>query len=1049
VPVCHLCLADLPNNARFCIQCGTAVPDTALPAMEHGERRQLTVVFADLADFTHQATHLDPEDLQAFLGAYHVACREAVEAYGGIVAEYLGDGIVAYFGYPTAREDAARQAIRAGLRIVQRATKIEPANRRPTQVRVGIATGVVVTQPKRSLDHGPRIIGEVPTLAARLQSVAPLNGVIVGDLTRRLAGDIFHYSERMPQNLKGFTTPVDAWQVYSERTEPQGTMSAAPLAGRASTLARLSALWQEAERGETAAVLIVGDPGIGKSRLTREFRASLPAAAQRPAIRVDSDEQNAPFLPLRQWILRVAHLEGMDDGNRFDHLSRALRAVCPGISDADLSLLGSLAGVAAPQSTASNLVPQRWRAEVQRALAGLIAGMAADRPFCLLCEDLHWLDTSSLELLETLLKDGKGRGLLLVLTSRPAAEALARIADWNVERVTLDRLDDIDSAALVNAIAGNRLNDELKAVVVERADGVPLFLEELARTLLEARAAGSPQQSDQVPSTLLDSLTTRLDRTGHAKQLAQLGAVIGRNFNVNVAAAISDTDQRMMEEQAGVLREAGLIVPDTAGTYAFRHALIRDAAYATLLHSRRRELHGQLAQWLVDNDSSARPEEIARHFTSADKVLDAASYWRQAGEMAAGQAAFIDAETHFRHAIMLLESQSDKGAYVESLRSGLLASLGATLMQTRGFAGPEVHQTYQQAYQIAARHGGAPAQLIPVLWGFFIHQMIVGKVDAAVKIAEELRAIAANANDPDLKLIAEVAVGGACFYSGNFRCLIAQNDYVRVHYDQKHHRPFAAAYGMDLLNQGLLFEAHARWILGEADQVSTLIAEADRNGALLELPLMVPYTEIWGAAALIYAGELSEAIDRLERGIALADQQGFLFWSITGRVWRAIAALEADDLQTGLPLLTENRAVLENIGTGIGMPFFMAVQAHALARADKVADAVPLALQAAVQSDETGDGCWRAEVLRLYGEVLAAAGNYSGAQQAFAKSMAFAAAQGAVAWQLRTAISRARHAAPDDDPHAMSALLTLVHDAGPGVATRDLSAARLMTAGAT
>src|SRR5271166_145000 len=646
----------------------------AAPAPADAERRQLTVMFCDLVGSTALSTRFDPEDLRELIGDYHRAVADTVGRFDGFVAKYMGDGVLIYFGYPQAHEDDAERAVRAGLAVIEAVGRL-PA-RQDLRVRLGIATGLAVVGDLigegAAQERG--VVGETPNLAARLQGLAAPNTLIIGEATRRQVGGLFDLADLGPQALTGFAEPQPAWRVIGE----SGMLSrfealrsgATPLVGRDEEVELLIRRWQQAKSGEGRVVLISGEPGIGKSRLTAALSEHI---GSEPHIRVryfcSPHHQDSALHP---FIARLERAAGFARDDTADARLGKLRALlAPGTPDNDdIALLAELLSL--PSSAAElNLSPQRKREKLFEALLSQLAAEARQRPVLVVFEDAHWIDPTSRELLDLIVDRVRHLPVLLAITFRPEFQP-----PWggrsHVTGLALNRLGERDGEALVQTLAGNAaLAPDIVAEIVERTDGVPLFVEELTKAVLESAARGdrvtavlgtASPAALSVPTTLHASLMARLDRLGPAaKEIAQIGAVLGREFAYELIEPVA---QRPEELQAALnqLNEAGLLFcRGTAphASYLFKHALVQDAAYSTLLRGRRQELHARVAAALEEHFADLverQPELLAHHLTSAGDTERAVDQWLKAGRYAAVRLAYLEAIAHFEQGLGLLHS---------------------------------------------------------------------------------------------------------------------------------------------------------------------------------------------------------------------------------------------------------------------------------------------------------------------------------------------------------------------------------------------------------
>jgi class 3 adenylate cyclase/predicted ATPase len=1046
--VCPACRFESPAHMRFCGRCGQA-----LGVVEHAEatvRRHLTVLFTDLVGSTALSARLDPEDQHAVLAAYYRCCEDIVRRFGGQVVEYLGDGLVCYFGYPLAQEDAAERAVRAALEVAVALPGLELPEIGGLHTRIGIATGPVVVDRVVDPHSGaskPRIVGEPANLAARLQSLAPSDGVVLADATRRIVGELFEYQDLGRHAVKGFEAPVQAWKVLApsaveSRLEARIRAMPMPLIGRDREIAALDELWADARAGRGRAVLIAGEAGIGKSRLARAMmdRALGPDCR---VVRYYSSPSltNTELHPIIQGIMRGAGISADESPARaLPKLRSFLAAGTPAPPPERLALIAALLRIESPELPPLALTPSRLRQRTVEALIASLHDFARERPMLMLWEDAHWADPTSLELLRLVVAEIAALPVLLLLTARPDGLP-AGFDPPAVAWLKLERLDREASTIMVDRVLGGRaLPGPVLAQIVANTDGVPLFIEELTRSLIDTGTV--VERADRyelahvdsglrIPVTLMDSLEARLDRLGPAREVAQVGAVIGRRFGRDMLRLVLATDDAALDPLLARLLDAQLVFPgdaDERETYTFKHALVQEAAYQTLLKGRRRSLHAQVAHMLEEYFPArcqTAPEAVARHLGAAGECERAAGYWQRAGLLALSRAALTEAVAHFEAG--LEDTRRRPPSRERDLAEmELLANLGATQMNAKGFASAELEAAYSAAYRLCIEIGEDAPQMVSVLWGLLNYHLIVGDMPTAGEIAERMIRLARNTADLDLELIALTARGATRFYAGDLHGLLEHARRVRAGYDLERHRRFAVAYGYDLLIQEILFEAHVAWMLGEAERAARIVAEADAHAERLALPLMAPYLLIWGGAGLLYRRLVPPALERIERGIALADAQGFGFWSACGRTWRGVALIEAGELDRGLGVLRDGLAAYTAIGAGVGVPYFKARLAHAAAEQGGKDEALGLFREALDQVDVFAEGCWQAEILRLQALVLAGppGPDPAAARAALAHSLRVAESQGALAWQLRTLTTTCR-LRPDDGEAAARLRATL------------------------
>jgi class 3 adenylate cyclase len=734
---------NLPD-AQFCAECGqklsvlkqeapakAATIATASPTSRTegaAERRQLTVMFVDLVGSTALSARLDPEDMREIIGTYHRSCAEQITKAGGFVAKYMGDGVLAYFGYPQAHEDGAERAVHAALALTEAVSKLRIEHDATLQVRVGIATGLVVVGDLigEGVAQEQGVVGETPNVAARLQALSEPGQVVISDGTRRLTGGMFEYSDLGKAALKGLAGPVQAWGVIGtsavqSRFEAHHGASLTPLVGRAEELELLLRRWERAKRGEGQVVLLSGEPGIGKSRLTVALQERLQKETHTHLRYFCSPQHtDSAFYPVIAQLERAASFERSDiSGIKLDKLVSLLGSSSK--YERDIELLAELLSIPTGDRYAPlDLSPQRKKEKTFDTLLRQLDLLSRQRPVLMVYEDVHWVDPSSRELLDMTVERVASLPVLVVVTFRPEFQP-PWVHQPHVTVLNLTRLASRDRAALVGLVAKDAsLSEEITAQIVDRTDGVPLFVEELTKAVIEAgihRAgarvpfSAASKATLGVPATLYASLMARLDRLGGlAKEIAQIAAAIGRDVRYELLLATSRKSDNELKETLSRLVSAGLVLcrgtPPKA-TLMFKHALVRDAAYDSLLRHQRRDIHLRIAKEIERNDADTvlvQPETLAFHFQEAGDRAAALRYWSAAGNLATSRSASREASTHYRAALSLLPHLPEGYDRLE-LEFDLSMKLANALMQSEGYTSWQSRQSFVRAREVALQLG--------------------------------------------------------------------------------------------------------------------------------------------------------------------------------------------------------------------------------------------------------------------------------------------------------------------------------------------------------
>jgi class 3 adenylate cyclase/tetratricopeptide (TPR) repeat protein len=1018
--ICVGCGHSSGAGAQFCSACGrslaqgAAAVESSEPATGRlvGERRQLTVLFCDIVGSTELAARLDPEEWHAISAGYQRCGAEAVERFGGYVAKFQGDGFLTYFGYPLAHDDGPERATRAGIAILDALVplneRLEKQHGARLAVRVGIHTGDVVIGEGGGKDAD--VFGEAVHLAARVQQLAGPNEVLVTETTCRLVSGLFVMDERGTHALRGIPKPVTLYRVLQPsgargRLQAAGGHGLTPFVGREAERALLLSRWERAQEGEGQVVLISGEPGIGKSRLLQVFRDDIAGRAQTWVECAGSSyHTSTPFFCVIEMIQQgLSRQCGESPEQRLIFLERALSTT--GLDPAEgVPLLAGLIGLPLPIGRYPPLAgsPGQQRERLIATLARWLLAAAAIQPAVLVVEDLMWADPSTIELLELLGQQAATAPVLLLYTARPEFRC-AWPPRSNLTVVTLNRLSRQHVRQLIASRQAVVLTD-LVETLVARSDGVPLFAEEL--TSLVTDAAGRFAKGE-VPATLQDLLTARLDRLGPARRTAQIGAVIGREFSYRLLEAIAGSTVPDLGQALDRLRDAELLYargfpPDA--TYVFKHALIRDAAYGSLLKSRRRELHVAIARALADRfpDSvEAMPELLAHHFTEAGELETAWRQWQRAGELAVARSALLEAAGHFTTALELLGTLPDAPGRVQQALT-LEVLLGQALAATKGYGARDVTDAFARARELA-RQAGATPELLSVLFGLWTSIAGQGELGVARDLADELLVVAERAGMRTEMVWGHLAHGVNHYSLGDLTTAREHLARVVLLYREVER----AASPSDPGVMALSYAAVNSWTLGLVDEARERSRESLELAQHLRNPLAVAWARFFTGALHVFLREPRRALEHVDPLIALSTEQGFALFVGLATIVRGAALSEDGRHDEGLAELRKGLDVYRTTGQRVSHRLYLCWLAQAYAAADAVEEAAATVHEALGMP--TDERLFEPELHRLRAELLARQnGAPTSVEASFREAIELARRQAARSLELRAATSYAR-----------------------------------------
>ena len=1034
---CPACGSENARGAAFCSRCGKpleAAPDPSADAWMarpsgRGDagRRQLTVLFADLADSTALAARLDPEDMRAVINAYHQSCAAIVARYDGHVAKYMGDGMLAYFGYPRAHEEDPERAVRAALDLMQTVAGLRPRPEVTLRGRAGIATGLVVVGDLIGAGGAQEqaVVGSTPNLAARLQELAQPGEVVIAASTRRLIGGLFECEDLGARELKGFAEPVRAARVRGLRAINRFEAlhaSLTPLTGREQEIALLGERWRLACEGEGHVVVLSGEPGVGKSRIVMALQAQL-AEEPHGVLRY----QCLPYYRNSRLQPVIEELERTTGMSREDAQPARLEKLEAHLKDLDPSgsMLQQLAGLLSirieDRGLSIRLGPERRKAKTLEALVQRLRALAVRQPLLVVFEDVHWIDPTSKELLERIIDGARDVPVLVLITLRPEGPSIS-FGPASVTAVSLSRLSQRQAATLVERMTGNKpLPAGLVERIVARTDGIPLFIEELTKAVLESDlladhgdrfVLAGPLSELAIPVTLHDSLTARLDRLGPVKEVAQIAAVIGREFSYELLAAIADLPDAQLQGALRQLCAAELVFgrgepPDA--TYAFKHVLVQETAYNAVLRARRAQLHGRIARVLAADFPEIlenQPELIAHHCTEAGLDEEAVEFWREAGELAVTRSAAHEAVAHLGNALEIL-ARFPESHHRDRTELGLQTSLGGALIASRSFAAPETGRAFLRAWELCQRLGDERRQW-PALFGRWIHHTARAELQESLAVARHMLCLAEQQACSVPPLIAHRALANSQFFIGDLAATRAHAEQALAGGPPPPPRSdLASLYVSDPYVLSTYFLAHALLRQGFPESArthaATALARARELGHVLTLAQALHHDCLFHQLARegMVVRQQAEAL------ITIADEHGLPFWQALGKVFRGWALVEAGQGRAGRMELESGLAAYRATAGALYLPYALILRADVCRAQGDLAAGLEAIAEAKSAIEASGLRGFEAHAHRVEGELRQAGGDLEAATACFQRSMAVAHTQQARLSELRAAVDLA------------------------------------------
>jgi class 3 adenylate cyclase/predicted ATPase len=992
------------------------------------EVRQLTVIFSDLVGSTELSEKLDPEDLRILIDAYRKVCSTAITRYEGQIANFAGDGVMAFFGWPRAHEDDAVRAVHAAQEILTEVTKIPGAV--TLAARAAICSGRVVVGQTGGPAGWMEAVGETPNIAARLQMLAPPNTLLVSDSTQRLAAAAFNFQDLGLQELRGVTKPVRVHRVVAAkhtatRFEAAHTSSLTPLIGRSTELSLLLDRWQKAKEGDGQVVLLSGIPGVGKSRLIHELKASIQDAPYALLnYQCSPYHTQSAFFPIAEQIELAAELTANDsDADKFAKISAYL-ADATGDRGEAASLLAHLLSIPIEdRGGLSALTPQQIKNKTLNKLLEMILSLSARRPTLCIFEDAHWIDPSTLELLDLVMSRIERARVMIVVSHRPEFRRT-----WstpaNVTLHSLTQLSRSEVAKMITEMSNEgSLPQQILDQIIDKAEGVPLFIEELTTSILSAPRQNGHQKNDfegptpiraaKVPETLHDALMERLDRVAQGRQLAQVAAVIGREFSYDLLTVASRTDETDLRSTLARLETADIIyrtgvVPSVR--FAFKHALLRDAVYNSLLRGRRQEIHADIAVMLethfhelVDN----RPEILAYHYGEAGNNQKAIRCWRDAGRRALASSANVEAISHFRNALQCLSTLPDTAERTKDEIEIQLA-LGIPVIAVQGYAAAQTREAFARARALCLNVDN-PRGYFQALFGLWGHAWMSGKNDEALAMANEFLSRAKTSSDAIVLMVGHRMMGSTLLTIGEFT-------EARRHFEEsialsksEGKRPVHELYMVEPQVASLLLLSWDLWFLGHADQALARVSEALALAQGLTQPYSIAFAHYMTSVVHLLRGDPAHAQESAEQSLEMSREQRFSLYALLSTISRGRALGELGRLQEAITEIQTGIAEGRRIGVGFMLPMMQSWLADAQARSGDHKAALSIVEQTLHDIDDATGRSWQAELQRQRADILLKLDPSKTAEaQAYLQSaLEIARRQSAKALELRAATSLA------------------------------------------
>lgn len=1042
-------------------------------SQDAADRRQLTVMFCDLVDSTALTTQLEPEDMADLMRAFQRTVAAAVIRFDGHVARWLGDGATVYFGYPRAHEDDAERAVRAAITLLAAVRQLRCERAVDLRLRIGISTGLVIVG--ELIGEGDArergVVGDTPNLASRLQTLAEPDTIVVSETTRRLLGRAFELKSLGLHQLKGFKAPVPAWSVLREiesvtRFEASRSETMTPFVGREHEVAVLMDRWRLAKTRQGQVVALSGEAGIGKSRILAAMREHIGGETLMVLrYQCSPHHVNDAFYPVIGQIWRGAgFVSGETPIERLQKLEMMIARSRLDPGDVVPYLASLLAIPTEGRYPALDLPPNEIKERTSAAMIAVVVAIAEAVPVLLLVEDTHWIDPTSLELLGRLVECTEHLPVLTVLTFRPEFVAPAWLKRANVTALSLNRFTRSQAVAMIGQITAQKaLPAEVLNQIVEKTDGVPLFVEELTKSVLEsgllreengAYVLATALTPLAIPSTLHDSLTARLDRLSPIKEIAQIGATIGREFSHSLLEAVSPIKGQALQDALHQLMEAELIHERGAApmtSYVFKHALVQDTAYISLLRGRRQRIHADIAEALKQRDATeeAMPAVIAHHFTEAGLAEPAACYWLAAAELALSQSAPVEAEHHASTGLAQVP-RIEPGPARDSLELALLVARANALVPLKSMSAPETFDAFTRAKEVLDKGGGTDLQRVSILYGLCTGNTLRARMVPAFDLARQIIEIAERLNEPTYYLIGYRLLGTLQFYAGQNREALASLQKGGQYRDPKRQRALSYRFGWDPSLAVLCFEVLVRLSLGLLDSAAQISARVQAELEGHPHPPSVATVTFCGRTWPMAVLADLEGLERYSAElVAFCEESKVEQIRLLGGLHHAYARAVREPNESNITFIHAAVGAVRRSGSNAGNSILISNLAEALMVGGDLASAEAALKEAFAFVEQSGEGYWLADMHRLNGQIALKrpAPDRVRAEACFAKAIEVARRQDARLLELRAATDLARlwlDTNSGNDPRGL--LASVLAKIEGGETTHDVRNARALLA---